>query len=274
MTPARAVVPGASGPLSVAYTGMESRRTPVVLIHGINGAASQWSGVMDQLADRPVLAVDLRGHGESSAATAPRAGDYGAGEYASDVVAVLDHIAVSRAHLVGASFGGSVAVTLAARRPTLARSITVVGGALSVAGLADVDGLIGELRRQGPAAFFSLVASASFAPGTEETLLRDSARLAARNDVETIEAILRDAFTEDVSAAAGEVGVAALVLTGEHDRTCPPVLGAALARALRGRHTILPGRGHMAHLEDPGLIARLVERHFTEVARHPSRVGG
>jgi pimeloyl-ACP methyl ester carboxylesterase len=267
-------VAGAAGPISVLYAQLESRGTPLVLIHGVNGAASQWSGVIDLLADRPTLAIDLRGHGESAGAAHRRPGDYGADAYASDVTAVLDHFAVSQAHLVGASFGGGVAVTVAAQRPALPRSVTVVGGALSVAGRADIDALIGELHRQGSAAFFELVASASFAPGTDETLLRDSARLAARNDAGTVEAILRDAFTADVSEAAAAVSVAALVLTGEHDQTCPPELGAAFAQALHGRHTILPGRGHMAHLEDPGLLARLLDQHLTEAERPANTVGG
>ncbi|MFJ5261944.1 alpha/beta fold hydrolase [Streptomyces sp. NPDC088387] len=265
---------GAAGPISVLCKGLESPGTPLVLIHGINGAASQWTGVIDLVADRPILAIDLRGHGDSAGAADRRPGDYGAEAYARDVAAVLDHFALSRAHLAGASFGGGVAVTVAAQRPELPRSVTVIGGALSVAGHADIDALLGELNRRGPVAFFELVASASFAPGTAETLLRDSARLAARNDVETVEAILRDAFTADVSAAAAAVGVAALVLTGEHDRTCPPELGAALALALHGRHSVLPDRGHMAHLEDPGLIARLLDRHLTDVERRPYPIGG
>ena len=274
MNPRRAAVAGAVGPISVLYAELESRGTPLVLIHGVNGAASQWSGVIDLLADRPVLALDLRGHGESAGAADRRPGDYGADAYADDVAAVLDHFAVSRAHLAGASFGGGVAVTVAAQRPALPLSVTVLGGALSVAGRTDIDVLIGELRHRGPAEFFELVASASFAPGTDETLLRDSARLAARNDAGTVEAILRDAFTADVSTAAAAVSVAALVLTGEYDQTCPPELGVALARALHGRHSILPGRGHMAHLEDPGLIARLLDRHLTEVERPADKVGG
>lgn len=274
MNPQRTSVAGAAGPISVLHTEPASPGTPLVLIHGVNGAASQWSGVIDRVADRPVLAIDLRGHGRSARATDRRPGDYGADAYARDVAAVLDHFAVSRAHLVGASFGGGVAITVAAQRPALPRSVTVVGGALSVAGRTDIDTLLGELHRRGSAAFFELVASASFAPGTDAALLHDSARLAARNDVDTVEAILRDAFTADVSIAAAAVGVTALVLTGEHDQTCPPELGAALAQALHGEHAILSGRGHMAHLEDPGLIAWLLDRQFTAVEIGSDRVGG
>lgn len=268
----RATVPTTGGPVSVLRNGTASSHIPVVLIHGINGAASQWRGVMDELAARPVLAVDLRGHGESTMESG--AFGYDADTYAADITAVLDHFGLSEVHLVGASFGGGIAVTVAARRPAKVRSVTIVGGALSVAGTADIDAIVGELRRLGPTPFFDMIAAGSFAPGTDTSLVRDSVALAARRDVDTIERILRAAFAADVSEAAAKVTSKALVLTGEHDQTCAPELGAALAHALRGHHEILPGRGHMAHLEAPALIARMIDRHIADVESSESAVGG
>jgi len=265
----RMTVSGVGGPISVLRRETSSRAIPVVLIHGVNGAASQWLDVMALLADRPVLAVDLRGHGESA-----RASGYDADAYAADVTAVLDHVGFPEVHLVGTSFGGGVAVTVAAQRPAQAQSVAIIGGALTVAGTADIDLIVGELRRLGPTAFFELIAASSFAPGTDETLIRDSVALAARRDADTIEHILRDAFTADVSEAAARVTAKALVLTGGHDQTCPPELGAALAHALGARPEILPGRGHMAHVEDPALIAQRIDSHLADVETHESIAGG
>lgn len=265
----RVTVAGAAGPVSVLRRVTASRGTPVLLIHGVNGAACQWSEVIERLADRPLFAIDLRGHGQSAPASS-----YDAGDYATDVLAVLDHFSLPHIHLVGTSFGGGVAVTVAARHPALVRSVMVLGGALSVAGMADVDLLAAELRRLGPTAFFEQVAAASFAPATDETLVRESVALAASRDVDTIERILRDALTADVSDAAATVRTTALVLTGEHDQTCPPELGAVFARALRGRHDVLPGHGHMAHVEDPALIAKRIDQHLAEAETTESFAGG
>lgn len=230
---------------------------PVVLVHGINGAAEQWSGVMEQLTGRTAVAVDLRGHGLSQPG-----GAYGATDYAADVAAAMDALGIERAHLVGTSFGGGVCLTLAAAEPARTRSVSIIGGALSVAGAADADAVVGELRRLGRLPFFEKVAATSFAPNTDEAPIRECALLAARRDRTTVEQIIRAAFSADVSDAAARVRAPALVLTGEHDQTCPPALGMALAQALGTECRILAGRGHMAHVEDPVLVARLLTDHL------------
>jgi 3-oxoadipate enol-lactonase len=256
---------GVDGPVGVVgglrRRGDESR-APIVLLHGVNGAAEQWAPTMALLDGRTSIAIDLRAHGGSAPAGA-EAG-YAARDYAADVEAVLDGLDVESVHLVGTSFGGGVAATVAAQRPQRIGSLAVLGGALTVAGLADADAAVAALHEAGPAAFFELVAGASFAPGTDPELLRASVELAARNDADTVERILRAAFGDDVTAsahAAAAAGIPALVANGEHDQTCPPELGAAFAQALGCEHHVLPGRGHMAHVEEPALVASLIERH-------------
>ncbi|MFD8249590.1 alpha/beta fold hydrolase [Nocardia sp. NPDC059691] len=264
------MVPRPGGELSVLLRrSAGAARTPVVLIHGINGAARDWSHVMELLSDRPVLAIDLSGHGGS----APWC-RYDAQTYAEDIMTVLDHFALGEVHLVGASFGGGAVITVAAQRRVQVRSLTIVGGALSLAGIADVDQIAAELRRLGPAAFFEMVAEASFAPGTDRAVIDETVQLAALRDIDTIEGIMRDALAADVSAAAASVQAPTLVLTGEYDQTCPPALGAALARALRGHHEILPGRGHMAHVEDPGTVADRIDEHLAMAEADVSVVEG
>lgn len=89
----------------------------VVLLHGMNGSLDVWAttGVGDSLArDYRVIALDQRGHGRSSRFTDPAR--YGAA-MADDVVRLLDHLRVPRAHLVGHSMGGVVAAYVAARHP-------------------------------------------------------------------------------------------------------------------------------------------------------------
>lgn len=252
----RAVVAGPAGSVSALHRRLDLTSPPVILIHGLNGGAEQWSAVIEHLDDWPVIAVDLRGHGRSG-----HAASYTPKNYVADVLAVLEHFAVSAAHVVGASLGGAVATTLAAGSSVLVRSMTIVGGAPSIATETDVESGISALRGMGAEAFFTQLANASFAPDTDDTVREAAVRLAADKDVATIERIMRDAAEVDVSEAAATVDVPCLVLTGEHDQTCPPDLGAALAAALRGRHQVLPGQGHMVHLEDPALTAGIIADH-------------
>ena len=69
------------------------------------------------------------------------------------------------------------------------------------------------------------------------------------------------AASADFSARA--VQVPALVVTGEHDMTCPVPAGAAVAAALRTEHVVMPGRGHVVSMEDPAGVAALVLQHVT-----------
>ncbi|GFG73192.1 alpha/beta fold hydrolase [Mycobacterium botniense] len=227
---------------------------PAVFVHPINGAAEHWSAVMRRLSGRPVISVDLRGHGRSQPG-----GGYGAADYAADVEAVMNGLGIPHAHLVGASFGASAALMLAALRPQRVVSVTAIGGALRVD--LDADAAVRELHTLGPAAFFTKFAKVSFAPGTDPRVLADTVAWATRADISVTEQIIRAAFAADISAIVGRVVAPALVLTGAQDRTCPPAAGAALAAALGTECRVLDGHGHLLHLEDPELVARLVDDH-------------
>jgi pimeloyl-ACP methyl ester carboxylesterase len=83
---------------------------PVVLMHGYTGNLERhWinPGVFANLAnDYRVIAVDCRGHGKSGKPTSPRA--YGA-EMGKDIIRLLDHLKIRRAHIVGFSMGAIIA---------------------------------------------------------------------------------------------------------------------------------------------------------------------
>ena len=102
---------------------------PVVLVHCYTGNLDdQWiaTGVLDGLAvDHRAIAFDLRGHGRSG--KPHDAGAYGA-EMADDVVRLLDHLDVARAHVVGYSMGAHIVALLLVRHP--GRLVTAtLGGA-------------------------------------------------------------------------------------------------------------------------------------------------
>ena len=125
----------------------------VVLLHGmlgtielhwIDGFGALKPDVVPTLAQRyRVLAIDLRGHGQSAKPHA--VADYGA-RMADDVVALLDHGGVSRAHVVGYSLGSIIAAKVACDHPERVLRVVLGGGAPYVA--ADhPNGLSEELTR-------------------------------------------------------------------------------------------------------------------------------
>lgn len=113
--------------MKLAYT-RAGAGDPLVLLHGIGMSRRVWDPVLAALAESfDVIAIDLPGHGESSAVALPAALD--PATIAVAVGELLDELAVTTPHLVGNSLGGWTALELAALRP--AASVTL----LSPAGL-------------------------------------------------------------------------------------------------------------------------------------------
>jgi pimeloyl-ACP methyl ester carboxylesterase len=103
---------------------------PVLLLHGGSAHAHWWDRFASAIADtHRVLALDLRGHGDSEHAV-PAA--YHVGDYVCDVTAFLDVLQIDRVHLIGHSLGGMVATALGAQQPARLRSLVVVDSQLKI----------------------------------------------------------------------------------------------------------------------------------------------
>ena len=253
-------ISGPAGSLSGADAGPDDGRNglPVLLVHGINMSRDVWTEVAAILAeDRRVVSFDLRGHGASD-----KDGPFTPDAYADDALAVLDDRGIERAHIVGTSFGGSTAAALAVKAPERVASVASFGGALSVEGL-DLDGAVAVLRQIGVRDFFAaLLPQASFAPGTDPALIERALDAASTDrDVDTVIAVTTAALTADTTATAQAVDVPALVVTGEHDMTCPVAAGQAVADALGTELIVLEGRGHVVSMECPEDVAKLIQGH-------------
>jgi len=109
---------------SLFYRGFGSRRErPVVLIHGATSdGMTDWGAIAPVLGLRHrVIVLDCRGHGRS---TNP-AGGYSFSRMASDVAGLVRSLGVDRAHIVGHSNGGNVALVLAVEHPGVVASCVV-----------------------------------------------------------------------------------------------------------------------------------------------------
>lgn len=102
------------------------RGTPVVLIHGFSGRLEFMAELADSLmGEFRVVALDVRGFGQSDTPDgAPFYGD----PMADDVIGLLDHLGIRRAHLVGHSMGALISADLAVRYPDRVASVSLIGG--------------------------------------------------------------------------------------------------------------------------------------------------
>jgi pimeloyl-ACP methyl ester carboxylesterase len=114
---------------------------PVVLIHGLDSSARvnwQMPGTIDALArDHQVIAIDLPGYGESDKPDDPAA--YGE-QWVDDVILLLDRLNIRKAHIVGYSMGGMVALKLIAEHPE-----RVISGTLGGAGWLREDSILQKI---------------------------------------------------------------------------------------------------------------------------------
>jgi pimeloyl-ACP methyl ester carboxylesterase len=106
------------------YYEIHGSGEPVVLLHGaFMTITNNWTGWIDELSKtRQVIAVEMQGHGR----TADIDRDISSANLADDVAALLDHLKIPRADLIGYSMGGGVAMQCAIRHPDKVRKVVVI----------------------------------------------------------------------------------------------------------------------------------------------------
>ncbi|MDT0323496.1 alpha/beta fold hydrolase [Streptomyces millisiae] len=101
---------------------------PALLVHGLGGSSRNWSALMEQLtADVECEAIDLPGFGASPP---PPTRDYSVYGHARAVIRLLDAGGRAPVHLFGNSLGGAVVTRVAALRPDLVRTLTLIAPAM------------------------------------------------------------------------------------------------------------------------------------------------
>ncbi|MDP7479308.1 MAG: alpha/beta hydrolase, partial [Vicinamibacterales bacterium] len=198
---------------------------PVVLLHGFTGSSARhWKapGVMEALgtAGYRVIAMDCRGHGQSGK---PRdAGQYGL-EMVRDVVRLLDHLNLERAHVVGYSVGGASASQLLVRHPDRLQTVTLLGSGWEGEDLGALTSQFEELAEgfaRGDASALIRAATSSDQDGpTDDEVAALNASLFARNDPQVLAAVARGLppLFEISGDSLRVATLPVLAIIGEHD---------------------------------------------------------
>jgi pimeloyl-ACP methyl ester carboxylesterase len=280
--------------------GAGSAREVVVFVHGMSGAATNWTDLMAELApDFDCVALDLPGSGVSPPPR--RASGYSIGALAGTVIRLIETLAAGPVHLAGNSMGGAIAIRVAARRPDLVRTLTLVSPVLPdrrinpatlhfpVISLPLLGSWIIERynRRYPPAnrvagVFATCYYDASrvhperFAQEVEELRRRDGLSYGVRSLTRAARTLTAEVLRPrrlSLWRAAERLRSPALVLFGSHDRLVSPRLAGPAARAFRNaRVVVLPQSGHIAQMEHPATVARLF-REMVDEARAEGNVG-
>ncbi|MEV7287319.1 alpha/beta hydrolase [Streptomyces sp. NPDC093252] len=269
---------------------------PALYVHGLGGSSQNWSALMELLDDTvDGEALDLPGFGDSPP---PDDGDYSVTGHARAVIRHLDAAGRGPVHLFGNSLGGAVTTRVAAVRPDLIRTLTLVSPALP------------ELRVQRsavPTALFALPGAARLftrlttnwsaeqrVRGVMSLCYGDPGRVSPEgfgNAVEEMERRLQLPYFWDAMARSARGIVDAYTLGGQHglwrqaERVLAPTLliyggrdrlvgfrmAQKAARSFRDSRLLsLPDAGHVAMMEYPSAVATA----FRELLRDAAAESG
>jgi pimeloyl-ACP methyl ester carboxylesterase len=227
---------------------------PVLALHGWGRSRGDWAGV---LASTGGLAVDLPGFG----AAPPPLQAMGAADYAEAVEPVLDALGATVV-VIGHSFGGRVAVHLAARRPAVVAGLVLAGVPLVRLPGAKT-GIALRYRAVRLARRLRLVPGAT---------LEQARRRYGSADYRAASGVMRDVLVRVVGESYEEqlaaVACPVHLVWGAADLVVPPVVAErALALLDSGTLTVLPGVGHDVPAEAPEALATAVGEMLTGPGR-------
>jgi 3-oxoadipate enol-lactonase len=237
----------------------DSSLTPLVLLHGLGMGAWIWRPVLPLLASHQPLSLtpDLPGFG-----SAAPAGPFSMEKAAQSVVDLVRAQNHGPAHIFGLSLGAMVALQVYQSTPEVVASLILSGGqahagrpsmilrqvvASLVPAQALTSDIVGQIQRDYP----ELLAEAQdFARGISKRSVESALRAVARSDFRSL---------------LPKISVPTLVICGEQDQSFLAAAKQMEAAIPQARLQIIPGAGHVWHLDKPGLFAEVLSTFMEQV---------
>jgi pimeloyl-ACP methyl ester carboxylesterase len=253
-------------------------------VHGNGGHAHWWDGLVPALVPGwRLVALDLRGHGESDWAEPPR---YRLEHFADDLTPVLDRLTEGPVALVGHSMGGRVAVWFAGRHPERVRGLAVLDSRMTRVGRDDAArwraGVAGKRHGRGYPTRGAALSAFRFVPpepGVPEAVVANLAHHAVHERgpgdwtfrFDRAVLALDGDGAVDLSGALGRVRCPTLLMAGADSWVMDAAELRAVAAAIPGSSVrVLPGAHHF--LTAHGAAAGAALRDFLDAL--PARAAG
>jgi 3-oxoadipate enol-lactonase len=232
---------------------------PLVLGNSLGSNLHMWDGQAEELARHFTLVrFDARGHGASPVPPGP----YEIGDFGRDVLDLLDHLGIERAHVAGISLGGMTALWLGIHAPGRVDRIVPTCTSAKLGPPQMWRERIELVEANGTAAV---------APAVARNWVTD----ASADRRPELEAMIAATPADGYAAACGaiehmdllprlhEIAAPTLVISARQDPSTPPEHGQAIADRVPGaRFEVLDGAAHLANLERGGELIRLYLEHL------------
>jgi pimeloyl-ACP methyl ester carboxylesterase len=239
----------------------------VLLLHGLGGSRLSWEPQLDQLSQHyRLIAWDLPGYGDAPpllAGDAPAALTFPM--LAAAVAELIHELGCERVHLVGISFGGMIAQYVAARRPDVVRSLSL----LATSAKFGQDGTDPDTWRAArlaplddgmqPADFADAVLSRLAGPSITFAAMAQQRAAMNRISAEALRRSIDCLVTHDSRTELASITAPTQCLVGGLDDETPVAYARYLAEQISGaRLEIIPGAGHLLNAEAPEAVNDLL----------------
>ena len=237
---------------------------PLLLLHGAEADHSMFDAFVPMLSgDFTVIAYDQRDSGDTKNSASP----YGFEELADDAAALIAALGYQRANVFGTSFGGVIALVLAARHVERINHLVLSSTFRPGAPLPSINPdfpRFAELRSRLPDSigeFAKFFFTSDYLAKHPEAL----SVFTANKRTEEQKARRSAVIARPISVDIGKVTAPTLVLVGAEDRLIPPAHTLSLAREIANAKTLtIPRVGHVGTRQDPAAVAAAVKAFLLE----------
>ena len=252
---------------------------PLILAWGVGGSTFLWRPQIAAFSEKYRLILwDPRGHGQSDSPPEPE--KYSIPISAGDLLALMDHLGIEKAHIGGHSLGAGVSTVFALAHPERLESLLLINSA-TCSGLPVTPALRTTWERH-----IELALTRGMQPIVDEFADHPDVWVTVRLDPVEVRGVRADYLALDPVGYANSVRtildnphraedlarirVPTLLLTGEHDPALP-LMREAAEKIPEAEFTVIEGTGHLSNLDDPDAFnARLL----AFLANIDSRCGG
>lgn len=235
----------------------------VVLSNSLGATLEMWDPQLPALAERyRVVRYDTRGHGRSPS---PQ-GDSTVDDLADDVLALLDRLRITRAHVVGLSIGGMTGMRLAARNPERVDRLVVLCSSAHPGNPDAWRDRAATARTEGTGALAEAVVGRWTTPGFAEAhpdLVARMRETVAACDDEGYASCCAAVGALDLRDQLDRITAPTLVISGADDPALPPEHQEAIAAGIRGAALLsLSPAAHIANVEQPEHVTAALLAHL------------
>jgi 3-oxoadipate enol-lactonase len=250
-----------------AFTDPWAKPETVVLHHGNAKSSRLWYAWVPLLArDYRVVRVDARGFGRS---TVPPPGyPWSLEGFATDLIHLMDHLGIERAHVIGETIGGTIALQTAYQFPDRVRTVTACTSPYKFRGIQAYLDYHALVKGQGVETWVRQTADRRLEPGRSdprhhEWYIQQMSQTAQHVVLETLAYLA----TVDLTPVLPKITQPALVMVGEHSTMNTPERAQGMAALLpRAKLVQIPGAsGYVQHSAPEACVA--IWRDFAATAR-------